>query len=318
MHTIDVNELREKFAHELNARKINGQADSYADQRGGDERLYGLLGAVHTRAALGLDLGSSSLRTATADRIVSYQNDDGLFEDEQTSGPAHALACSVAAINLLGVRPQNHVGPLAPTDPQLLENWLNQLDWSNTHKPLWGMTTPLLASGRVSSEWIDVLVAHVESRMGRRKPAEAMYRPDGPPWRVISEIYHVMAAFDAGCIPYPQPGRLSEQLLSLNWTDPKVANHQTACTDADWAWLLLRLARQRPQIYQEAMRQIRVVSSRRVEQWHEQSEALLADRTFNFYCFLWSTAVYQHAVPDHFTGPPLLDTLNLPALFRLA
>ena len=317
MKIIDINEMRDRFANELKARRVNNQPDSYADQCGDGQRLYGIVGAVHTHAALGLNIGDKTVRQSLAQNILSYVDKQDQFIDEQTSGPAHALACSVAALNLLGAPLPATLGPLAPTDPNALDGWLNQLDWATTHKPLWGSTALLLASGLVNSQWIKTFTQHINKRLDHPDPQQALYRLSGAPWRIVSEIYHVMSALDAGCIAYPQHKRLADQLLALNWDDPQVAEKQTMCTDADWAWLLQQLLRHCPEISEEAYRQIRKVSARRVTQWHEQSDVLLEVRTFDFYSFLWSTAVYQRAVPDHFTGPALLDTLNMPALFRL-
>ena len=61
---------------------------------------------------------------------------------------------------------------------------------------------------------------------------------------------------------------------------------------------------------------MRRVSARRVEAWHADPQGALNLDTHHLYCFLWSTAVFQGCVCDHYVGGYLRDTLNDPALYQ--
>ncbi len=135
---------------------------------------------------------------------------------------------------------------------------------------------------------------------------------------MISCIYHVLSAFDAGRLPYPQPERLLWRLLELRWDEVEDCQPRTFCTDGDWALLLLRLADCVPTAFPAVMAAIRRVSARRLRAWFdtETREAILTAGTHHLYCYLWVTAVFQSAVRDHYRGGFVRDTLNDPALFH--
>jgi len=312
---VNVAELRTLMADELACRRIADREDSFADARGGPETLYGLIGAVHVRAALGLPLGTRALRAGWAQRILGYRDAAGHFSGAESAG--HAVHMALGALNLLGEPIPRDIGPLAPTDPAALAEWLERHDWESTHKDLCGQTIPLLASGRVSAAWTEVFVRHLADRLRPASPLATWCRPDAPPWQVISSLYHVLSAFDAGRLPYPQPELLMGRLRELRWESAPESAHRTICTDSDWAWMLLRLCEQVPRHLEAVMPAIRQVSARRVAAWHAGGMALARTSTFHLYCFLWGTAVFQSCVREHFTGGYLRDTLNDPALFRL-
>jgi hypothetical protein len=160
-------------------------------------------------------------------------------------------------------------------------------------------------------------VQETTKRLDPQKPRETWCSADAPPWRVISCVYHVLSAFDAGRIPYPQPDLLLRRLLDLHWDTAAKDEHRTVCTDGDWALLLLELSKLLPSRFAEVMGAITRVSARRVRDWHENREAILSTSTHHLYCYLWVTAVFQAAVRDHYATGVVIDTLNNPALFRL-
>lgn len=134
---------------------------------------------------------------------------------------------------------------------------------------------------------------------------------------MISCVFHVLSAFDAGRLPYPQPDLLLRRLLDLRWDDAPAGLQRTCCTDGDWAILLLQLIRQLPQHADRVMTAIRRVSARRVRAWNQDQATILGDCTHDLYCHLWSTAVFQSCVREHYTGGAVRDTFNDPVLFRL-
>lgn len=313
--TIDVSELRRAMGGELERRRCDGRIISYSLERGGSESLYGITGAINVRDALGLPLGDRGIREATAKRIMAYRDENGRFD--AGSGPGHAVHMIVGALNILGWPAPADIGPLAPACPAELPAWLQRHDWNSTHKELCGQTIPLLASGRVCREWVRVFTDGIASRLHPDRPLEIWCPADAPSWRVISCIFHVLSAFDAGRIPYPEPELMLARLLGLRWDEAPDSESRTFCTDGDWAVLLLQLARRLPQHAKPIMEAVRRVSARRVRQWHEDRESILGDDTHDLYCYLWSTAVFQGAVREHYCGGVLRDTFNDPALFRL-
>jgi len=312
---LDVSDLREAFAEELKRRRFAAGPGCYANERDGEEALYGLTGAVNVCAALGLPLGDRAARKEWARRILAHRHKNGHFEGG--SGPGHALHMVVGALNLLGEPIPADIGPLAPTDPKALTAWLDGLDWTTTHKAFCGETIPLLASGRVSDAWREAFVRKVAGRLNPDRPRETWCKADAAPWRVISCTYHVLSAFDAGRIPYPESDLLLRRLLGLRWEKGEDDVHRTICTDGDWALLLLRLRNQRPAESERIMQAIRTVSARRVRAWRADPEAVLSNSTHNLYCYLWVTAVFQSCVRDHYRGGFVKDTLNDPFLYRL-
>ncbi len=312
---LDIDKLRQAMTTELASRRCGTEGFSYAEVRGGAETLYGITGAVNIMAALGLPLGDRDRRRDAAARILRYQDTAGRFHG--SDGPGHAVLMVVGALNLLGEPVSANLAPLAPTDPAALSDWLERLDWTSTHKELCGQTIPLLASCRVGADWTAAFVRNVEQRLDSARPLETWCSADAPPWRVISCVYHVLAAFITGRLPYPQPEMLLRRLLGLRWEDADDAEPRTFCTDGDWALLLLRLCEAVPDGFAPAMSAIRRVSARRVHDWHANRDTILSASTHHLWCYLWVTAVFQAAVRDHYAGGVVIDTLNDPALFRL-
>ncbi len=312
---LNVAELRKEMARELERRRCTATVFSYAQQRGGEEALYGLSGAVNVLDALGLPLGERTARAAAAARILAWRGADGRFDGG--SGSGHAMHMIIGALNILGEPVPENIGPLAPTNPTELSAWLARHDWQSTHKELCGQTIPLLASGCVSTKWINVFIRDILSRLSPDRPLETWCTADAPPWRVISCIFHVLSAFDAGRIPYPEPELLARRLFDLQWDEVPEGEQRTVCTDGDWAWLLLRLVEHIPKHAESAISAIRRVSARRVRVWHESRESVLSVSTHDLYCYLWSTAVFQSCVREHYTLGFVRDTFNDPSLFQL-
>lgn len=315
VHPLNTTKLRRTVNVELESRRCNGDEFSFSETRDGRETLYGLTGAVNIKAALGLPPGDNMTRKQAADRILSWRNANGQFDNGE--GPGHGLHMVLGALNLLGQPIPEDIGPLAPTDVDEITNWLHRHDWGTTHKELCGQTIPLLASGRVGVEWIEAFVRGVSSRLDPNRPREIWCDADAPAWRVISCIFHVLSAFDAGRIPYPRPKLIADRLLGLNWDDADDDVSRTICTDGDWALVLLQLCHQLPRYTDRVMSAIRRVSRRRVAKWHENQEDIMGLDTHHLYCYLWNTAVFQSCVRDHYAGGYLRDTLNDPALYQL-
>jgi len=312
---LDIGRLKASVVKELERRRFAKGPGCYADTRGGKETLYGLTGAANIYAALGLPFGSRSARHQWAQRILVHRKEDGSFDGGH--GPGHALHMVLAALHILGEPIPEDLGPLAPTDPAALPGWLDRHDWTSTHKEFCGQTIPLLASGRVTQKWRNVLAKEVGGRLNPDRPLETWCRPNEKPWRVISCAYHVLSAFDAGRMPYPHPKVLLRRLLGLRWEAAADDVRRTVCTDGDWALMLLHLRNQLAGESERIMKAIRKVSARRVRDWSKNRESVLSDTTHNIYCYLWVTAVFQSYVRDQYTGMPIKDTLNAPELFRL-
>ncbi len=312
---LDVRELKEAMGGELVKRHCPGGGFSYSRIRGGKEELYGITGAINVMGVLGLPLGDRSARHEAAARIMAWRGMNGLFNDG--SGPGHAAHMIIGALNILGEPVPADIAPLAPADPDELSAWLDNHDWRSTHKDLCGPAIPMLASGRVGPAWIDAFTSGISKRVDPCRPLETWCAADASPWCVISCIYHVFSAFDAGRLPYPHQELVMRRLLDLCWEDADDTVYRTICTDGDWAWLLLRLIERLPRHAERAMTAIRRVSARRVAAWVADRESILSECTHALYCYLWSTSVFQSCARDHYDGGYVRDTLNDPALFRL-
>ncbi len=313
---LNIAALKRAIIRELEARRFADSPGCFANQRGDTETLYGLTGAVCIHAVLGVSMGERNAREQWAQRILALRGADGFFVGD--AGAGHGIQMVICALNLLGEPLPAKIGPLAPYNSGDLTKWLDTLDWSSTHKEFLGQTIPLLAAGCVTQDWVDTFVKDVSARISARRPMEIWCKADDPAWRVISCMYHVLAAFDAGSIPYPYPKLLIGRLLDTHWEDASYETTRTACTDGDWAWMLMRLCEQCPEYFNAAINAVRKVSGRRITFMHEHPEAWLRESTHNIYCHLWVTAVFQSLIREHYRGNYLWDTLNSPALYRIS
>jgi hypothetical protein len=110
---------------------------------------------------------------------------------------------------------------------------------------------------------------------------------------------------------------LLDRLMGLRRHEAPGSEPCTACTDADLSWMLLRICQALPKHMPQATAVIRALSRNRIAAWKGDRAAILAQSTHHLYCYLWSTAVFQGSVRDHYVGPFLRDTLNDPALFAI-
>jgi hypothetical protein len=315
MTPLNVCELREAFGAAIAARRVQGEPGGNTGIVAQDDALLNLAGAVRAEAALGIPLGDETERRHRADQVLAFQRADGAFGDGELAGHKNCIA--LAALHLLGSPPPKRLAPLAPVAIDALDQWIEGLPWDSTHKRFWGEVSPVLASGLVGPDWCQRFMAGVTRRLDHHDSRATWCRPDDPSWRVISCIYHVVSAFDAGGLPYPEPERLRDRLLELRWDEAGDHEHRTFCTDGDWAWCLLRLAEQVPMNHGEVMRAIRNVSARRIKRWRADPQKVLAEPTRHFANHLWAEALFRNTIRDHYTGPPMVDVLNAPWLLRL-
>ncbi len=318
MIRMDTNDLRRIIRDELELRRLSPAPGDYACQRDANPHpLYGIIGAANLYAELGFDFGSLDERHAWCQRIQAFQSPDGAFDS--VSGPEHAAAMAIIALNILGGRPARPVRHLAPLDPAALHAWLDQMDWEHTtHKEFCCAVSPVLASGFCDAAWITTLRQNVDSRLDPRQPMRIWSASDDdPPWRVISCMYHVLAAYDAAYIPYPMPQLLWNRLRTLDYEHTRNDQPRTACTDFDYAWMLDRLSHQIPEHFPQSHSRCNTILDLMIAEWHDDRERMLGATTLDLYCQCIGWALYQRMLPDRFTGPPLQDTLNAPHLHRL-
>lgn len=314
----DTIELRSAMRTELERRRISSAPGDYSYKReSNDAPLYGVTGAANLYAELGFDFGGFEARQAWCDRINSFQNPDGAFDC--VSGPEHAAAIAIAALNLLGGRPARPVRGLAPTRAAQLDAWLNRMDWAGgTHKEFWGGVSPILASGLYDEDWIATMRRNVEARLDPARPTQIWSRPDDTAaWRVISCMYHVLSGYDPAFIPYPHQEMLWNRLAALDYENTRDEQTRTSCTDFDYAWVLSRLCRQLPERCVELDRRLNAVLDKMIREWSAERERMLSATTHELYCQCIGWALYQNLLPERFSGPGLLDTLNAPWLYRL-
>jgi len=317
MEPLDTRELRQVMAEEMEKRRLSAAPGDYGYMPGSREsQMYGVVGAAHLHAQLGLDFGSQADRAAWIERINSFQRDDGTFEC--VSGPEHGACAAITALNLLGGRPGRPVRGLAPRSAPALEAWLNGLNWGGTHKDLCGGVAPVLASGFCGGDWVAAMRRNVEAHLAPERPLETWCGGGDPPSRVISCIYHVANAYDAAFVPYPRPQMLWDRLAGLEYDRKRDQLKRTICTDFDYGWLVERLACQLPERFAEGMGWLRSVAASMAAEWRTDRASLFArSSTHDLYCYGIGWAVYQRLSPGLFTGPGLLDTYNAPWLFRL-
>jgi hypothetical protein len=318
MLIFDTAELRAVMRGELESRRLSPAPGDYAYTRDANEHpLYGVTGAANLYAELGFDFGGWTARQAWCDRINAFQQPDGTFTC--VSGPEHAAAMAILALNLLGGRPARPVRHLAPLDPAAFETWLNRMNWAgSTHKEFCCGVCPILASGFHDARWLETLRRNVESRLDPGQPRRLWSGSDrDPAWRVISCLYHVLSGYDAAWLPYPQPELLWDRLSSLHYEQTRDDGKRTDCTDFDYGWMLIRLSHQLPDRFPEVVRRGHAVLDRMIAEWREDRARMLSSTTHGLYCQCIGWAVYQALLPDRFRGPPLLDTLNAPWLYRL-
>ncbi len=318
MVNMDTNDLRRVIRDELETRRLSTAQGDYAYRRENNEHpLYGVTGAVNLFAELGFDFGGIVNRAAWCDRVNAFQRQDGTFEC--VSGPEHAAAMAILALNILGGRPARPVRHLAPMDSSELDSWLNRMDWDrSTHKEFCCAVSPLLASGFCDARWIETMRRNVESRIDPKQPLRLWSgADDDPPWRVISCMYHVLSGYDAAFIPYPMPSFLWDRLSSIHYEKTRNDHSRTFCTDFDYACMLDRLSHQAPEYSEEVFQRCNIVLDLMIGEWHDERERMLSATTHELYCQCIGWAVYQRLLPDRFTGPGLQDTLNAPWLYRL-
>lgn len=315
---MDTRDLRRVIGAELESRRISSAPGDYAYQREGNEHpLYGVTGAANLHAELGLHFGGMAERAAWCDRINAFQHQDGAFNS--VSGPEHAAAMAILALNILGGQPARPVRHLAPTEPAALDAWLNRMDWDrSTHKEFCCGISPILASGFCDARWVETLRCNVESRIDPKHPLRVWSgSKNDPPWRVISCMYHVLSGYDAAFIPYPMPSLLWDRLNSLDYEKTRNNGSRTSCTDFDYAWMLERLCYQMPERFTDVHRRCSAVLDLMIAEWHDDRERMLSATTHELYCQCIGWALYQRMLPERFAGPALQDTLNAPWLYRL-
>jgi hypothetical protein len=155
--------------------------DSYARRVGGPPDVYGLADVVCILATLG-DLDASvSARDRWQRAFDELQDPEtGLFVEREPSHLAvHANAFTVAAMDLLGLRPQWPMTAFAPyAKCSAIEPWLrDELSWTE-HTYLWSHSGAGLASlaillpDQFETGWLDEFFARLETRLD---PATGMF-----------------------------------------------------------------------------------------------------------------------------------------------
>ena len=311
---LDIGKMKEVFRKELELRRVK-ESVGFSDFRGGAVSLYGTVGAVNICQVLGFDHGSWDDRQKRAERILSFQDDDFSFPPPDSK--AHALCMVLQALNILGANIPEEVQPLAPLDVQGLREVLRDHDWASTHKELWGMTAPLLATGTPDKEWRDSLLDVLGQRLTLLASPVTWSGADMAPARLISCMYHIFQIYDAGRVPLPKADLILKRLLGLDWPLVRQREGRTYCTDADWAWMLSEVVKQSPRMYPLVSSSILKVSRQRVLEWNLGRVELAQMSTHHLYCYLWSTALFQDLDRAGFVGSYIMDTLNQPAFFRL-
>ena len=314
---IKIEEIRRVLRDELEQRRCSPAPGDYANDRHGKEAvLYGVTGAANLYAELGFDMGDWTSRRVWAERINAFQSADGMFISP--SGPQHAVATAVEALNLLGGRPARPVKGLAPIRTAALPAWLESLKWSGTHKDFWGGTVIILASGLHDELWVGKMRELVEGRYATELSQSLWCRDDHPPAGVISRIYHVLSAYDAAYLSYPWPEKIWERIMGLNYSRRRNDTPRTICTDFDYIHLLYRLAHQLPDRFGECLAECRAVFNHRRVEWEENREKIMAESsTHDLFCYVIGWVLLQKILPDCFEGRGLYDTLNVPWVFRL-
>ncbi len=320
MKRCDTRDLRRVLWMELQQRRRSGAPGDYAYQRDkspDSAALYGVTGAANLYAQLGFDFGSFADRQGWCARINAFQQTDGTYNC--VSGPQHAACMVILALNILGGRPTRPIRHLAPLRADRLDEWLNRMDWAgSTHKEFCSAVGPLLASGLCDAEWLTVLRRNVEARVDPSQPMRIWSDHDNdPPWRVISCLYHVVCAYDAGALPYPYPALIWHRLMALDYERTRDAFMRTACTDFDYTWMLYRLCHQLPGRFGAFQRHAHKILDAMITEWNDDRDRILSFTTHELYCYCIGWAVYQKLLPDRVTGLPLMDTLNAPWLMRL-
>lgn len=307
-------EIDERVCAELSRRKSRFPHFGYADSRGARPDLYGTTGAINCFAILGRSLGSLRQRARWSRAVLKHQRRDGSFSGRM--GPEHALGMAIQSLNILGTPIPENISPLAPTKPADFRRFLEVLDWTTTHKPLWGLATPLVAGNRISKEWMHVLDGYLRERSKEEK-ARIYKTNEDQKFKVISSIYHIFAIYDAGKVPYPDSYEVLSTLLELDWHENRGNEERTQCSDGDWAWLLMELCKMHPELTCDALRQIESVCEQRCNEWNAGLVEIESLSTHHIYCYLWVVARFQSIMRHSVVGGMLWDTLNSPQLFRI-
>lgn len=311
---ISISILSNEIGKTLASRATPAHPGLYSDFPNGDPSVLGTAAAVNIKTILNLGSITGLQYDSTVSLLSSALHPN--FRAPDGSDLPHLRCLAIQALNLISASPIVGNNIVAPLNAEKLPEFISSLNWESTHKSLWGLTAPILASNSVTSEWKSLFFELLTQR-GRITDETAFWsRKSSPPWKKISSAFHVAQIFDCDGRAYPSPDMFIEHLKSLNWANARRDSDRTYCTDADWAWLTLKLAQQSPRHLKRAMLDIQSVSVQRTLEVRDFINSIDGVSTHHIYCFLWSSACFQSMCRQHFDGQHLWDTLNHPPLFR--
>jgi SAM-dependent methyltransferase len=313
LNFLDTAELITSVIDELAMRRSSTNRYTFLNKREGKPDNYGTTGAINCFAILGISLGDQDERIRWARAVRSFQGKDGKFPGDCAE---HSLAMAIQALNLLGEQLPHNLYPLAPLEVCELEKWLCNIDWTSTHKKLWGGSMPIVASNLGSEDWQDMLWKAYDTFMEDLINKMNEFSNEEP-WKYISKAYHVLSLYDAAGRDYPIPNVLAKTLIDIEWPKNRTKSHSTICTDGDWAYMLMQTCKQATDFYGIAVSQIKNVSNQRILEWNNNIISLKEISTHHIYCHLWVTAFFQSVHKQGYHGPVMWDTLNHHSLFRI-
>jgi hypothetical protein len=305
---INVNRLIEQVRMRLK----NGQKgffDYYAKKDNTKEKydLYTTIASIIIK----YEIGDIDEYLSRKDQITEIINTRILpLEKEILFYDAHLTAKFILAMNLLGIpnlKSQINVGV-----EDFKEYMEENIDWNGTLKDFWGTVAVSFAK-----KGFDENNAEVVEYLNKKFEVVFEQASKDQPRVMVSKLYHFIGALDFLNMEYPNPEKIIDFFLDLDYIDQRKTCERTVCTDFDLAYMLKNYALQSGYRVDEVQKLLKKLSLYVVNEWNDDIDLLKDFTTFHLFDFLVSTSVFQSISPELYTGPVIPDIYHNISLYRV-
>lgn len=222
---------------------------------GRDPNPYGCADAVNILYTLGHFPRLSEERDAFVEGLLSFQKEDGLFQ-EATHHPFHVTAHCVAALELFDAGAASPLTGLHRySAPEALEVFLDQLDWvadpwNASHQGA-GLYAALVVAREVSPDWeeryFNWLAAEQDPTTGfwrRGAVATAGTTAGRPLFHHLASSFHYLFNHEYARRPLAYPAAMVDTCLELWRSGEHPLGKGVGFAEIDWVYCLTRSWRQ--------------------------------------------------------------------------